>query len=203
MIVFLILALGMLINPSVYQSLSLWILVMLGVVGNTLQPSYSPFKSGDKQDCGTALQILWTIYITQGLAIVEYASNKTHFLEPLTSYQYLFLCLSVFGLVFRTWAVFVLGKYFSMYIELQENHQIIETGPYRFIRHPSYTGAFLTYFSNILFLGSWFSALVVLPFLFWAFHRRIQFEELCLRNQFGEVYENFCKKRWRLIPCIY
>ena len=203
LIVFLILGLGMLVNPSIYQSLPLWILVILGIFGNILQPSYNPFKFGDRQDRGTALQILWTVYITQGLAVVEYAFNRTHFSDPLTFYQYLFLSLSVLGLIFRTWAVLVLGRYFSIYIKLQEDHQIIETGPYRFLRHPSYTGAFLTYFANILFMGSWFSAIVSLPLLFWAFYRRIQFEEPCLRNQFGAEYDNFCKKRWRLVPGIY
>ena len=203
LVVVLILGLGMLINPLVYQSPALWILIVMGVLGNILQPSYSSFKSGVKQDRGTALQIVWTVYITQALAIAEYAFNNTDFLEWFTLYQYLFLILSVFGLVFRTWAVFTLGKYFSMYIELQKDHQLITKGPYRFLRHPSYTGAFLTYFVNILFLESWFSAIISLPFLLWAFHRRIQFEELCLREQFGEKYDDFCKKRWRLIPGIY
>ena len=76
-------------------------------------------------------------------------------------------------------------------------------GPCRFLRHPGYTGAFLTYFANILFLESWFLALVALPFLFWAFYRRIQFEELFPRNQFGEIYNGFCEKRWRLLPGVY
>ena len=201
--VFLILGLGMLINPLVYQSPVLWILIVIGVLGNILQPSYSSFKAGVKQDRGTALHIVWTVYITQALAVVEYAFNYTDFLEWFTLYQYLFLSLSVFGLIFRTWAVLTLGQYFSMYIELQKDHQLITRGPYRFLRHPSYTGAFLTYFSNILFLESWFSAIVSLSFLLWAFHRRIQFEELCLHEQFGEEYDDFCKKRWKLIPGLY
>ena len=193
----------MLINPGAYRSLPLWILAALGILGNVLQPSYSPFKSGDKQDRGTALQILWTIYISEGLAIMEYAFNRTHFSEPLTLFQYLFLGLAVFGLILRTWAVCTLGRHFSMYIELQKDHRLITTGPYRFLRHPSYTGAFLTYFFMILFMESWFSAIISLPFLFWAFQRRIKFEEPCLHNQFGEEYDHFCKNRWRLIPGIY
>ena len=201
--VFLILGLGMLINPLAYQSLALWVLIVMGILGNILQPSYSSFKSGVKQDRGTALQIIWTVYITQALAVVEYAFNNTDFLKWFTLYQYLFLSLSVFGLIFRTWAVLALGRYFSMYIEFQKDHQLITKGPYRFLRHPSYTGAFLTYFVNILFLESWFSAIISLPFLFWAFHRRIQFEELSLHKQFGEEYDNFCKKRWKLIPGLY
>ena len=203
LVIFFILGLGMLVNPSVYQSLPLWILVALGISGNVLQPSYSVFKSGKGTDRGTALQIIWTVYLTQGLAIVEYAFGRTHFLDPLTFYQYLFLSLSLFGLVFRTWAVFALGRQFSMYIELQKDHELITTGPYRFLRHPSYTGAFLTYFVNVLFLESWFSATLSFPFLFWAFYRRIQFEEIYLKKQFSTEYENFCKIRWRLVPWVY
>ena len=193
----------MLVNPSIYQSLTLWILVILGILGNILQPSYSPFKIGDRQDHGTALQILWTVYTAIGLAILEYAFNKTHFSNPLTLWQYLFLSLSVLGLVLRTWSVFTLGRHFSMYIELQKDHQLITTGPYHLLRHPSYTGAFLTYFSMILFMESWFSAIISFPLLFWAFYRRIQFEEPYLRDQFGTEYDNFCKNRWKLIPGIY
>lgn len=201
LIIGIIFGIALAINPSLYRSPALWIIGVLGILGNTLQPAYSPFKGGGPEDRGTMLHIVWTIYIFQALAMMEYAWKATSF--DLTLYQYLFLTLSVFGLAFRTWAVRTLGHYFSMQVKLQKDHQLIATGPYRNLRHPSYTGAFLIYFCNTLFLEAYCVAVVFLPFLFWALHRRIKFEERCLREQFGAAYEDFCAKRYKLFPMLY
>ncbi len=48
--------------------------------------------------------------------------------------------LTVSGTVLRAWGIWTLGEYFSAHIEIRDNHELIESGPYRFIRHPAYAG---------------------------------------------------------------
>ncbi len=193
-----------------YKNLSLlleWkviVIFLMGVVASYYQADYHPLKINNiKEDKGTVLQILWTVYLTQTLALLE-----AFYVNPDRSFQFnlstsLFLAIAVFGLIFRSWSYLTLGKFFTMHLETQKNHQLIESGPYSFLRHPSYTGAFLTYIFTPLFLTSYYSAVVSAIFLFWAFYRRITLEEKMLTTHMGEAYINFCSKRARLLPLIW
>lgn len=193
-----------------YKNLSLlleWkviVIFIMGVIASYYQAEYHPLKVNNiKEDKGTVLQILWTVYLTQTLALLEafYINPDRSFHLDFSSL--LFLSVAIFGLVFRSWSYLTLGKFFTMHLETQENHQLIESGPYRFLRHPSYTGAFLTYIFTPLFLTSWYSAILSAILLFWAFYRRITLEEKMLTSHMGEAYVKFCSSRSRLLPLIW
>src|ERR1700747_911462 len=64
------------------------------------------------------------------------------------------ICLMVAGIAFRWYSAAVLGKYFTFDVSIQSGHALIEQGPYRYIRHPSYTGALLTLVGFGLALGN-------------------------------------------------
>ena len=68
------------------------------------------------------------------------------------------------GVAFRLWAVLSLGRFFRVAVTTQDDHRLIERGPYRRLRHPSYTGALVTLFGFGLTIGNWLSlAAAVLP----------------------------------------
>lgn len=79
---------------------------------------------------------------------------------------------------------------------------MIDTGPYRFIRHPSYTGALLAFVGFGCCLGNWMSILCVLPIL-GAFLWRMRVEERALIDALGEDYRAYMRRTKRLIPFIY
>lgn len=180
------------------------IIYAIGVVASYYQADYSPFKTRNNDvDKGTVLHIIWTVYITQGLALAEaFYLNFPHSMQ-MNIAAGIFLAVALFGLWYRSWAYIVLGKFFTMHLETQNNHRVIEDGPYRHIRHPSYTGAFLTYVFIPLFLGSYYSAALSVVLFSWAFARRIEHEESMLERQLGESYKAFCVKRSRLFPGIW
>lgn len=191
-------------NPAMLLAPHLWIMVLIGVLASLFQPEYNPFKrSPNTEDRGTANQIIWSIYFTQLSVLIEAA----YFRYPesiswsmLTTFA---LILMVSGLAIRTWAVFTLGRYFTWHISTQENQTIIKTGPYAFVRHPGYLGAFLTYASTALFLKAWFSFIWSLIILLVAFLRRIQHEEKELKLNLGSQYDSYCNKVKRFIPGIW
>ena len=177
---------------------------IIGVVASYFQADYNPFKFKNNDiDQGTVLHIIWTVYVTQGLALAEaFYFNYPSSLE-LTTASMVFLSIALFGLWYRSWAYVTLGAFFTMHLQVQNNHKVIEDGPYKYIRHPSYTGAYLTYVFIPLFLGSYYSATLSVVLFAWAFARRINHEESMLNSQLGEIYKNFCAKRSRLFPGIW
>ena len=174
-------------NTAMLQAPQLWIMVLIGVLASLFQPEYNPFKrSPNSEDKGTASQIIWSIYFTQISVLIEAAYFRypeSIFWSTLTTFA---LILMVSGLAIRTWAVFTLGRYFTWHISTQENQTIIKTGPYAFVRHPGYFGAFLTYASTALFLKTWFSFILSLIILLFAFLRRIHYEEKKLKLDLGQ-----------------
>ena len=109
----------------------------------------------------------------------------------------------IFGMLVRFSAILQLGKFFTVDVTIRHGHEIVQKGLYRVMRHPSYTGALLSFAGFGLVQDNWFSlAVIFIPVLF-AMLKRIAVEERALLQHFGEAYEAYRKKTWRLIPFIY
>lgn len=109
------------------------------------------------------------------------------------------LCL---GGALRLWAIAALGPLHSALVALQPGHKLITSGPYRWVRHPSYLGALVFLCGIPMVFGTWFP-LIAIPGCFVAVKWRIMDEEAFLISEFGEQYEGYRKSIWRLIPGVY
>lgn len=107
------------------------------------------------------------------------------------------------GMALRLWAVRTLGPRFRTVVLLQADHQLITTGPYRRLRHPSYAGSLLTLLGLGLALGNWLSLLVAVLGALVGFARRIPIEEAALQTRFGDAYTAYARRTWRLIPLLW
>lgn len=200
----LIVCVPVICNAAMLRAPHLWIMVLIGVLASLFQPEYNPFKrSPNTEDRGTANQIIWSIYFTQLSVLIEAAYFRYPESVSWSALTTLALILMMSGLAVRTWAVFTLGKYFTWHISTQENQTIINTGPYAFVRHPGYFGAFLTYASTALFLKAWFSFILSIIILLFAFLRRIHHEEKKLKIELGSQYNYYSKSVKRFIPGIW
>lgn len=188
------------IQPGILSYPHTWILLCTGILASVFQPSYKAFeKSRTNEDRGTAVQIVWSIYVTQLAALIE----AGYFRYP-ASFRFDFISIvalnfMLIGLGLRTWAVYVLGKFFTWNIEVKNDQKVVEVGPYRLIRHPSYAGAFLTYVSSAVFLHAWISAVISVVVLMAAFLRRIRHEEALLKKNLPS-YESYCTRTKALVP---
>jgi protein-S-isoprenylcysteine O-methyltransferase Ste14 len=113
------------------------------------------------------------------------------------------LVLICAGIALRQWAVATLGRFFTIDVRVQPGQTVVEGGPYRWVRHPSYTALILTFLGLGLALGNWASlaVLAVLPTAGLVY--RIHFEERALLDQLGEPYRRFAASRPRLFPGVW
>ena len=109
----------------------------------------------------------------------------------------------VLGLGLRIRSVAALGKYFRTTIELEDNQKVNQTGPYRHIRHPSYTGLLLTCIGYGAALQNIISFIIVVTFPTMALLYRIKMEETTLAAGMGSAYISYQKKTKKLIPGIW
>jgi protein-S-isoprenylcysteine O-methyltransferase Ste14 len=107
------------------------------------------------------------------------------------------------GIALRVWAVVVLGRSFTVEVRVREGQQVVDRGPYRVVRHPSYTGLLAVFLGTGLALDNWLALLVVVIPPVAAIAYRIRVEERALLAGIGEPYRRYAAGRKRLIPGIW
>jgi protein-S-isoprenylcysteine O-methyltransferase Ste14 len=113
------------------------------------------------------------------------------------------LLLLAGGLVIRWAAILTLGHLFSTSVAIHQDHRLVQTGLFRLVRHPSYSGLLLLFLGLALSFGNWLSfAAIVVPFLA-ALLYRIQVEEFSLREALGQDYAEYCRSTKRLVPGVF
>ena len=107
------------------------------------------------------------------------------------------------GLGVRLWAVRTLGRFFRLVVAIQDGHQVITTGPYRYVRHPAYSGSWLTLLGVVVTFGNAaaLAIAVIVPLV--GFQPRIRAEEEALAERLGDEYRDYCDRTRRLIPGVW
>ena len=113
------------------------------------------------------------------------------------------IALIVTGTGLRAWSIATLGRFFQYQIEIQAGHQVVTTGPYRYVRHPSYTGLALALIGFALASGDVLSLPAVLVLGGLGLAVRIRAEERQLRQALGAEYERYAAQHKRLIPGVW
>jgi len=120
-----------------------------------------------------------------------------------TPFCFVGIGLMLLGIALRWYSVAVLGKYFTFDVAIHSGQVLVEAGPYRYIRHPSYSGALLSLLGFGLSLGNWAGLLASLSCLGVAYAYRIPIEESALASALGETYKQYLKRTWRLVPFLF
>lgn len=114
--------------------------------------------------------------------------------------------LSVFllyaGIAVRLYAMAILGAYFTTTVAVTPEQTVIDRGPYRRIRHPSYTGILLILLGFSLGLANWLSLFVIMGCALGGLAYRIRVEEAALQAQLGQPYREYMRRTKRLIPFV-
>ena len=110
--------------------------------------------------------------------------------------------LLVAGLAFSIWARVTLGRNWSGTVTVKEDHELIQSGPYRLVRHPIYTGLLLALAGSAVAQDRWSGVLGVV-LIFVSFWIKLLREEAWMRETFGEKYDAYCARTKRLVPFVW
>jgi protein-S-isoprenylcysteine O-methyltransferase len=185
--------------PAALRLPALWAVIALGVLANALQPSYRIRDAArPPEDGGTFHQIMLTAYGTQAAALLELVLRRPPAL-PFDALGVGALVAMTAGLALRAWAIATLGGWFTLRVGVTPAQRVVQTGPYRWIRHPSYTGALVALVASAILLRVWVTALVGAVALYAAFRRRIRYEERLLAAALPG-YRGYMTRTGALLP---
>ena len=160
-------------------------------------------KTGTKQDRST-LGIIWLVIAVGITAGVFVAQNfRVTALPHGAMFASAGVVLFAAGLLLRWWAIITLGRFFTVDVTIEQDHELVERGPFRVVRHPSYTGVLLAFVGLGLSLRNWAALLVILLPIGAAFIRRMNVEEDALSRALGPHYADYMKRTKRLVPFVY
>lgn len=193
---------GFFSNPA---RLAFVVLGFLGVaVALVLRLDVEMFRKGKRPVGGqrfllAGVMMLMLILLT----FISYADRRGLLtFSDLDWVRYLGLILHAGGGVLLFFALRALGRYYSGYVTLQDDHKLVQEGVYSLIRHPIYLRALLVSVGFPLV----FRSLLVFPlFLFTVVFvaARIRQEERLLSERFGSEFEAYRRNTWRLVPFLY
>ena len=151
-----------------------------------------------------SLAVIW-IVILAGLGVAIWLGKTLPDATlpwPQTLYP-IGLTLFVVGVALRWWSIETLGRFFTVQVAIHSDHQLIQKGPYRYLRHPSYTGALFAFIGFSLCFGNWPAMIALLAPVLVVFAWRIRIEEAALAEAFGEQWRDYVSRTWRLLPLVY
>ena len=132
--------------PSSFAALVFSFVLILWILSEVIGAGVQPLIRGGRrarrrrQDRGSFLLIYAGVVV---YFIIAFSFAGSGVGELPSSVFYLGIFIMVLGIVIRQWAIAVLGRFFSRTVAVQEKQTVVETGPYRYVRHPSYTGALI------------------------------------------------------------
>jgi protein-S-isoprenylcysteine O-methyltransferase Ste14 len=111
--------------------------------------------------------------------------------------------LEIIGLIIRVTSILTLKRQFTYTVTKIEDHELIETGLYKNIRHPGYLGQLIIFLGISTTLSNWLSVLLMIIPVLLGYLNRITVEEKFMVEQMGQKYIDYQKRTKRLIPAIY
>jgi protein-S-isoprenylcysteine O-methyltransferase Ste14 len=177
----------------------LWIIPEI-IVSKRKAPKVSS-KSGDRGSLLVVMLLLW-IGIAADFAL-SFQLPQAAIRSGRVPVFFVGIGMMFAGMALRLYSISLLGRYFTFEVAVQTDQPVIEIGPYRYIRHPSYAGALITITGLGLALGNWAGLIALLGCMVVAYGYRIPIEESALVDALGEPYKKYIRRTRRLIPFVY
>ena len=180
-----------------------FIIVLITELAILVFTTWNNKKSSEKKtlsDRGSMLFIIigfWFAILMNPIFI-----HITNFMLPM--YFFWFgITLTTVGIFIRIYSVWTLRMYFTLNVQVATEQKIIKEGPYKYIRHPAYTGSILTLLGISISFRSLFGTISSIIIIVLVYGFRIKVEEKVLEKSFESSYNDYEKQTWRLIPHIW
>ena len=170
-----------------------WMIAAVGVKKNVR-------TKGGLERWGVRLLLIAAIVLLLRIPVLRQAIQhyQAAHLGPATELVGFLLCLC--GFAFAVWARFHLGRNWGQPMTLKQGHELVTTGPYRFVRHPIYTGILLAMLGSTIVTPFWIVAFICLTGYF-VYSART--EERIMISQFPGQYPEYKKRTKMLVPLVW
>jgi protein-S-isoprenylcysteine O-methyltransferase Ste14 len=159
------------------------------------------------QRCEPLASRLVTVVLTAAAGVLlAFRSHRlpwlnARFVPQTIVLHWLGLLIAALGLGFAVWARVHLGRNWSGTVTVKEDHELIRTGPYGWVRHPIYSGVLLAILGTAIAFGEW-RGLLAFGLLSLAFVLKLRREERFMRESFPNDYPRYCAQVPALIPFV-
>jgi protein-S-isoprenylcysteine O-methyltransferase Ste14 len=158
---------------------------------------------GEVQDRGSLIVLWFTIFGAMFVGSWLGAVYQPAMFTVGHRLQYVCVGLLAVGLVIRWSAIYTLGKSFSANVAIHSTQRLNQSGLFRVVRHPSYSGLLLIFLAMGLNTHNWLGLGIIVLLPAAALVYRIHVEEVALTGAFGAEYVEYSQRAKRLIPGIY
>ena len=196
---FLLLALPLVISFGCfyyfYQQFS--IAYAVGFIGLLFESFFlQEIQAKNEKDSGMLSGLLISILLSV-MCFIASAANK----DPLVLSQIVATIIALLGVALRTYSKVTLGRFFSHSLRIIDNHQLVEQGLFGVVLHPAYIGTILLITGMSLYINGLLALSIGAMALFLAL-KRIGHEEIIMADNFGDKYQVYQQRTWKLIPFI-
>jgi protein-S-isoprenylcysteine O-methyltransferase Ste14 len=182
-----------------------WILIVTAAIWVMLElrQSISRRPEGVKANWGS--EVLFRLIVGIGALVAGRLSAvaQSAKIRPAAFAVWVGLVLFWCGISLRFWSFRTLGRYFTFTVQTSRDQPVIADGPYRVIRHPSYTGLLLVIMAAGLFIGNWWSFVCLTVATVGGLVFRIRVEERALMQDLGDRYRSYAATHKRLVPFVW
>jgi protein-S-isoprenylcysteine O-methyltransferase Ste14 len=173
--------------------LAVWFLMSLGVKPTVRQQN--PFDRLFQIAIGAAAYLLLFSHV------VRWEPLTRRVVPEAVAWRLAGLVMTCIGIAFAIWARIVIGANWSANVTIKRDHELVQTGPYAFVRHPIYSGLLFAGLGTALVVGQVRGFLAVaVAFIGWTFKSRR--EEQFMTEQFGDRYSQYRRRTGGIIPFI-
>lgn len=176
---------------------SLWLL------NKQRELDWQTIKKNASTDHYSTIAIVLIGMISQILPIIEWSIKSNAHDGGLTIMSFIGVLMLFGGLFLRLDSIEVLGRFFTNEVQVGEGWKLIKAGTYKYIRHPTYLGAFLTLLGTSCLFEAYLSLVFNAFSLIIVYIFRIYLEEKTLETHFGNTYFEYKKSTWALIPFLW
>ncbi|HEX8036402.1 MAG TPA: isoprenylcysteine carboxylmethyltransferase family protein [Ktedonobacterales bacterium] len=157
-----------------------------------------------QQDRGSYFVLIGSIIAGAAVGVplaVDWTGGAIPWFRPQVTIAGIVLILLGGGL--RWWAILTLGRYFTFDVAVRATQKVVQTGPYRLIRHPAYSGTLLSLLGVGLALANWVSLVAILAGVLIGLLYRVRVEEKALIEGLGQPYVDYMRRSKRFIPFMF
>ena len=188
------------LNPRLVADIiqCLWLIFVLYWLVNAFGNKKNVYKQSHKSR-------LIFLLITTGFIYTIISIRRLHIqLLPATmATQLAGIVLCAVGIGIAIWARRVLGANWSGIVTLKQDHELVRRGPYRFVRHPIYSGVLLAAAGTFVAILPTLQGLICMTFLFTGLRLKSLYEEQILSRTFPDQYPQYRREVKALVPFIY